>query len=99
MLLPRAAPGPSSLEVFLAVPDIQWPLRVWSHPCGSCLRGWWNKTDLVSPLSLTPPHENSIPLGNETRPALSFSSLASPEGLSTLPSSSSLQSDTKGGFY
>ena len=48
MFLPRAALGPSSLEVFLEVPDIQWPLRVWSHPCGSCLGGeGWNKTDLV----------------------------------------------------
>ena len=39
-VLPRAPPGPASLEALLAVPDIKWPLRVWRHPCGSCLRGF-----------------------------------------------------------
>ena len=39
-VLPRAPPGQASPEVLLALPDIKWPLRVWSHPCGSCLRGF-----------------------------------------------------------
>ena len=39
-VLPRAPLGSASLEVLLAVPDIKWPLRIWSHPCGSCLRGF-----------------------------------------------------------
>ena len=30
----------SSLDVLLALPDIKWPLRVWSHPCRCCLRGF-----------------------------------------------------------
>ena len=39
-VLPRAPLGSVSLEVLLVVPDIKWPLRIWSHPCGSCLRGF-----------------------------------------------------------
>ena len=39
-VLPRAPLGSVSLEELLAVPDIKWPLRIWSHPCGSCLRGF-----------------------------------------------------------
>ena len=40
MSLPRAHLGPASLEVLLAIPDIKRPLRVWSHPWASCLRGF-----------------------------------------------------------
>ena len=36
--LPRAPPVLAVLDVLLALPDIKWPLGVWSHPCGSCLR-------------------------------------------------------------
>ena len=39
MSLPRAPPGLSSLKLLLALPDIKWPLSVWSHPHGSCLIG------------------------------------------------------------
>ena len=30
----------SLLEVLLDLRDIKWPLRVWSHPCRPCLRGF-----------------------------------------------------------
>ena len=99
-VLPRAPPGPASPEVLLALPDIKWPLRVWSHPCASCLRGFVEHNRpclLLFPLPVS--HMKKILLRNETCPALGSSSLVSPEGLSTLPSSSSLQSNPKGEFY
>lgn len=38
-VLSTASLGLASLEVLLALPDIKWPLSVWSHPHGSCLIG------------------------------------------------------------
>ena len=45
--LPRAPP------VLGALPDIKRPLRVWSHPCGSCLGDGGTRQALLSLLSLT----------------------------------------------
>ena len=51
--LPRAPPVLAVLDVLLALPDIKWPLGVWSHPCGSCLGDAGTRQALLSLLSLT----------------------------------------------
>ena len=51
--LPRTPPVLATLDVLPALPDIKRPLRVWSHPCGSCLGDGGTRQALLSLLSLT----------------------------------------------